>query len=235
MLLAVGDDEPDARHPAQLVGGAAGEAPGHDDPRIGVFPGRPLNEPADVPVRAAGQSAGIDEDVIAAPGILFEPEPALPELLGPSEGFGLVDPAAEVPDGERGHIFSWSFFELASTFSAIFFRWAIKLFPEAGVLDGQDLDGQQGGVRPARLPQGHRGHRNALGHLDGREKGVHARQAALSTGTPMTGRTVWAATTPARWAALPATAMKTSVPRSSASRTSCRSARANGGPRSPRA
>src|SRR5216683_4455981 len=42
-------------------------------------------------------------------------------------------------------------------------------------------------------------------------------RAGLSMGTPSTGRTVWAATTPARWAAPPAAAMMTSMPRASAS------------------
>ena len=41
--------------------------------------------------------------------------------------------------------------------------------------------------------------------------------AGLSMGTPSTGRTVWAATTPARCAAPPAAAIMTSMPRASAS------------------
>jgi hypothetical protein len=42
------------------------------------------------------------------------------------------------------------------------------------------------------------------------------RSAELSMGTPSTGSTLWAAATPARWAAPPAPAITTSMPRSSA-------------------
>jgi len=41
-------------------------------------------------------------------------------------------------------------------------------------------------------------------------------RARLSTGTPRTGRAVWAAVMPGRWAAPPAPAMITWIPRSSA-------------------
>ena len=42
-----------------------------------------------------------------------------------------------------------------------------------------------------------------------------------SRGTPITGRVVWAATAPARCAAIPAPAMNTAQPRSTASVTYC--------------
>ena len=48
------------------------------------------------------------------------------------------------------------------------------------------------------------------------------------TGTPMTGRVVWAASTPARWAAFPAAAMMTPKPFSRAVFEN--SAAASGGP-----
>ena len=44
----------------------------------------------------------------------------------------------------------------------------------------QDLDGQQGGVLSP--VHGHRGHRDAAGHLDGREQGVHPGEGPAPAG-----------------------------------------------------
>src|SRR5579871_1980812 len=51
------------------------------------------------------------------------------------------------------------------------------------------------------------------------ERSESSPRSLLSMGTPKTGSTVWAAQTPARWAAPPAAAMTTSTPRSSAPET----------------
>ena len=99
----------------------------------------------------------------------------------PVEGFGLVDAAAEIPDGERihrPHRLFLSFSESASTWAAIFLLCSAKLFPEGGLFQGQDLDGEQGGVGRARLARAHRRDGDALGHLDGRKQRVQPAQSA---------------------------------------------------------
>jgi hypothetical protein len=122
LLFGVGDDPPDAGHPGQVVRGPLGQTAGDDDARAGAVRSRLADEFEGLAVGPGGQGAGVDDDEISTAGLGGRPQAAALEVLGPGEGFGLVDPAAEAADGERGHIFSWSFLELASTFSAIFFR-----------------------------------------------------------------------------------------------------------------
>ena len=84
---------------------------------------------------------------------------------------------------------------------------------EVGVLVRQDADRQQGGILRARIADRER--------ADGMPAGICTMDSSESTpfrmllldGTPSTGRMVWAATMPGRWAAPPAAAMMTSIPR----------------------
>src|SRR5712691_9519775 len=84
------------------------------------------------------------------------------------------------------------------------------------VRDADDARREPGGVLGARLTDGDRRHRDPGWHLHDRVQGVDAPRCCVGTGTPITGRSVHAATTPGRCAAPPAAAMTTFSPRSRA-------------------
>ena len=71
----------------------------------------------------------------------------------------------------------------------------------------------KGGVDGAGAADGQRAHRHAGRHLDDRKRLSRPSRAALSTGTPSTGRVVSEAIMPGRCAAPPAPAMITLTPR----------------------
>ena len=75
-----------------------------------------------------------------------------------------------------------TFSESASTWAAMRALNSASLRRRTGVLEGQDLDGQQGRVGRAGLARAHGRHRNALGHLDGREQRVQPAQPAALDG-----------------------------------------------------
>lgn len=84
-----------------------------------------------------------------------------------------------------------------------------------GVGGREDADGEQ--ARVAGAADGDRGHRDPGGHLDDREERVHAVEVLERDGDADDREGVAEATIPGRWAAPPAPAMITWMPRPAAS------------------
>ena len=75
---------------------------------------------------------------------------------------------------------------------------------------------QQPRIRRTGLANRHRRDRHTLRHLHNRQQRIHAVERRVGIGTPITGRIVFAATTPARCAAPPAPAIIARSPRPAA-------------------
>jgi hypothetical protein len=51
-----------------------------------------------IPIRTAGERAGVDEDDFALKGILYVSQPMTLEFLSPRKSFGLIDTTAKALD-----------------------------------------------------------------------------------------------------------------------------------------
>ena len=89
----------------------------------------------------------------------------------------------------------------------------LELRRQIGLRQRENRDGQEACIGRTARSDCDRRDRYALRHLHRREQRVEAAERGVCIGTPMTGSVVWAATTPARWAAPPAAAMMTFSPR----------------------
>src|SRR5579863_7958911 len=80
----------------------------------------------------------------------------------------------------------------------LFFAESVQFFFEIGALEGQNGDGEKGGVDSSSFADRQGADGDSGGHLDGGSRESMPRSIWLSMGTPRTGKRVWAARTPAR-------------------------------------
>ena len=100
------------------------------------------------------------------------------------------------------------------TLAVCFSRKGAEFFAQVGPGVGEDRDGERAALVAPALPMASvpTGTPAGIWTMESRES--MPLRALLSMGTPSTGRMVWAAVMPGRWAAPPAPAMMTSRPRS---------------------
>src|SRR4030042_3072298 len=192
---------------------AAGDrTAGDDQPGARVEPGDPADELGNIPVRPGCQCAGVDDDQVGPGRVLLQPHPAELELLGPRKGLGLVHPAAEILNGERGHQGFLIFLEALSTWAAIAFLCSSSFFLRRVFLRLRIWQARMAALEAPALPNPMVATGTPLRIWTGESNASSPPSPALSTGTPMTGNDVFPATNPARSAAWPAPDMKTFAP-----------------------